>query len=284
MSEKNKRFWGYGLTSLIVVTLCYLGFIRPVNADPDTLIGAAEVQIRMASTLPQSARGELLQTAGEFLDRVDEISPNSTDVGELRGMLHYLEGDYRKAAQVYAQASTWQDNSSERMEMAVLNRSRMLRAAGDAEAAWSVLQAYGSFDEQRKFDSQIERVEVLVAMARGSEAFSLCQEMLPLAESPMARMQVARLLECQEKWQQADIIYAQAAAEEPEANYRRAMLKMRLGELDTGLDLLRLAVSAQESETRALLRQDREFWAAWAQTEGFSDLLYPRQQTAQPGR
>ncbi|MHC4515297.1 MAG: hypothetical protein ACYTGW_18970 [Planctomycetota bacterium] len=295
MNSIEKRTLGYGTGLLVVGALLYLGFVhvRQVKADIDTLLGSAEMHVRLASSMPANgkdgkpleARTDLIQQAREFLDDADAQRADYPPARELRAHLLYLEGRYADAAAIYAWLRQCESSTPEQRDLFVLNESRMRRAAGDASGAERALNAHKQeFLTRNEANSQIERAHVLVGLDRKAEAVEAIKQLAAETEVPMVLLSAGFFLERQGQADVADNVYRKAALAEPIAHYYRARLKVKRGQYDSGMDLLERAMCAAGSRVRGLLRQDHKIWSPCTRTKRFRDLLEPTSKSARPGR
>lgn len=287
MDDTKKRILGYGSGLVAGAVLVYLGFVhaRSMRADVETLVGSATVQVRLAASMSAEARRDLVRQAHQVLDDVEAQQQDHPQAGELRAQLFYLEGKYEDAAAVYAWLQQCKSATPEQRDLFVLNRSRMLRAAGKARSAAEVLDAYSPrFLTENAHKSQIERAYVLVDLGRKGEAVELMVKTAADTEAPMALLEAGLFLERQDKFEMADTAYQRAARKDPLVDYYRARLKVRNAEYDSGLDLLERVLRAAGPRVRTLLRRDREAWSSCASIKRFKDLLEPAGKSARPGR
>ena len=293
MDDTKKRILGYGSGLLAAGVLSYLGFIQSHSAEVETLVGSAEVQIRLAASIPAidkhgkptAARVDLVRRVRQCLDDAEAQRPDYPPARELRAQLLYLEGRYADAAAVYGWLRRCESSTPRQRDVFVLNQSRMLRAAGDAKAAELALNAHGQgFLTENAAKSQIERAHVLMDLGRKSEAVEAMARLAAEAEAPMVLLAAGRFLEAQGQVKAADTAYQKAARTEPLADYYRARLKVRNAEYDIGLDLLERVMRVAGPRVRVLLRQDHKTWTPCRRSKRFSDLLGPVSRPAHPGR
>jgi len=285
VDDTKKRILGYGSSMLIAGALGYVAFVRQVRADVDTLVGAAEVQVRLAASMPADGRADLVRQTHEFLDNVEAQQADNLPARELRAQLFYLEERYGDAAAMYGWLQDSESATPQQRDLFALNRSRMLRAAGDASAAERVLNEHGPrFLEESAADSQIEKARVLAQLGRESEALEIIGRLAASAQAPMVLLTAGTFLEHHGMLAMADTAYQKAAGKDPLADYYRARLKLRESAYDTDLDLLERVMRAAGPRVRVLLQQDREAWAPCARSKRYKDLLGPVSKPARPGR
>lgn len=278
---------GYGGGFLAGGAVWYLGFVhsRYVTADVDTLVGAAEVQVRLASTMRAEARGGLVRQAHEFLDDVEAQRHDYLPARELRAQLFYLEGQYAEAATLYGWLQEHESATPHQRDVFALNRSRMLRAAENPRAAERVLLGHRrAFLPQNEAESQIEMARVLADLGREKEAVDVIVRLAAESEASMVLLTAGLFLERHGRLRMADTTYQKAATKEPLADYYRARLKIRNLEYDSGLDLLERVMRAAGPRVRGLLRRDREAWSPCVGNKRFEDLLESAGKAARPGR
>ncbi len=284
----------YGTGLLVAGALLYLGFVYApqVKADVGTLLGAVEMRLRLASSMPATgkdgtpvkARADLVSQVHKLLDDAEAQQADYPPARELRATLLYLEGRYAEAAAIYAWLCQCESSTPEQRDLFALNQSRMLRAAGDAKGAERALDAHGQqFLAKNAAESRIERALVLVDLGRTGEAVESITRLAAETEAPMVLLAAGFFLERHGQVEVADSAYQKAASTEPIADYYRARLKVKRKEYDIGMDLLERAMRAG-ARVRGLLRQDHEIWSPCARTKRFRDLLEPVSESARPGR
>jgi len=154
MNDTTRRVCGYTVASAVVAALIYGGFVYKAEPDVLTLVSGAEMNLRMAASIPAvgadgappPVRLDLLEKARASLDHADQLAPGLAVVTEYRGCLACLEGDYQLAAGLYHALGERNDYPEDLRARAQINEARMLRIAGDPEAACALLEA-NEFDE-----------------------------------------------------------------------------------------------------------------------------------------
>ena len=109
MGPTRKRVLAYGFSTLLVGGLTYLGFFYEAAADPITLLSSVDIQIRLASVMPETnreggpleTRVRMLREVRSNLDRVEAQLPNFAPAREYRAFLAFLDGDHLAAAGHY---------------------------------------------------------------------------------------------------------------------------------------------------------------------------------------
>jgi tetratricopeptide (TPR) repeat protein len=290
MNNRTRRTWLYGAGGLVLAGLCYGGFLYRAEPDLWTLLGAANMQLRLAhgmpaldrQGLPLAARTELLDGAAANLDRAAAIAPDSPLVGEFAGFLRHLRGDPRGAAACYRRARGLADCDSEQHDTLVFNEARMLQAADDPAGALAVLAEAGSRLQPRYAPQlALSEAELLHALGRDDEAAVRLRAVLA-ADDPMAWVAAGLIHEQSGRPAAAVAAFQQAASRAPIADYHLARLKLAAGEADTCLQLLERAAAAVPAEVRRLVREDPHAWQGLADDVRFRQLVEPPKAT--PGR
>lgn len=149
MSDWSKRFVGYGLSAAVGGLLVYGGFFYRAAPDLMTMLGSVEVQLTQATMMSAddepggdvpSSRARLLSDVSAWLDQVDEAYPETAWSPWYRGYMAYLNGDYRDAASLYAEARRRPDCDEDLRDKSVINEALMLRQAGEPDAAAYLLR------------------------------------------------------------------------------------------------------------------------------------------------
>lgn len=144
MNAMQKRGAAYGAAAVVCGGLVYAGCVYESDPDVLTMLGSVDVQLRMASVMPErdkagglvAERAVLLASARDYLDRIERLESRSVPTLEYRAFLAYLERDYARAAALYREMRTAADCTDDLRDQAVLNEARVLRMAGrDGEAA-----------------------------------------------------------------------------------------------------------------------------------------------------
>jgi tetratricopeptide (TPR) repeat protein len=286
------RITGYGASAIVIAGLIYAGFVHETDADPMTLLGSATVQIRLASSFPRkdkagqpnAARQEMLDHAREFVNKARKQAPDLHAGIELDAHLSYMDGDYKKAANLFREAQGSRESTPESSVIDRLNEARMWRAAEDPEKALEVLEQISEFLVSHATTAQLQRAHVLVELGRGDEAVDIATRLAWSAKDSATLVDAGLMLESQKETEIAEAAFRAAAESEPTANYYVARLKIYEEDFDRGLELLKRAVSADGRLVRSMLTRDSETWEAVAEDERFKGLFTSSDEPAKPGR
>ncbi|MGE3172819.1 MAG: hypothetical protein AB7O97_09335 [Planctomycetota bacterium] len=290
MRETTRRALLYGGATPLLAAMVWAGFVYEAEPDLDTLLGAANVQMRLAYGMPERdrdgrpvpARLELIESAARNLARARLQAPESPILAEFDGFLCQLQGEPRTAAAHYRRARELPDCGPEQHDVLVFNEARMLRAAGAPKEALAVFEAqHRTLAPALSEQCCIERAELLHQLGRDDEALPLLQQ-AAAGEQPMAWMQAGVLFARMGDPVRADAILGRAAEAVPIADYHRAHLKLVAGDVDTCLRLLGRAAAAVPAEVRRMVREDASAWQALDGDARFRELVEPT--SATPGR
>jgi tetratricopeptide (TPR) repeat protein len=283
MGPTRKRVLAYGFSTLLVGGLTYVGFFYEAEADPITLLSSVDIQIRLASVMPETnregapleTRVRMLREVRSNLDRVEAQLPNFAPAREYRAFLTFLDGDHLAAAGHYRALRGMDECTEDLWDSSIFNEVRMLRLAGEPERALEVLMAHtNGLQESNRGTADLHQARLLGSLGRTDSAVELAIRIGRRgAEDPTAALEAGRLLEGLERIEEADAAYRAASPGKPAANYYRARLKIRIGDVDRGMRLLELAVSATPSEVHNWVARDSKDWEAVAGTKRFRDLV-----------
>lgn len=294
MGPTRKRLTAYGLSAAVVGGLVYAGFVYEAEPDAMTLLSSVDIQIRLASGMPEKdedgevveIRAKMLREIRRDLDRVEKQLPNSAQVAEYRAFLAYVEGDARVAAELYRAARELDGCSQDLWDSLVINEVRMLRLVGDLDTALAVLVSNRDrLQSEVLGTADLHQARILDGMGRTEEAVLLTDGVGQRgAEYPMAAMEAGGMLEAWRKMDRAEAAYLAASRGDPTGHYYHARLKVRMGDVDRSMGLLELAVSAAPSKVRALVDRDAQDWEVVAGTRRFRTLMSPEGSASTPGR
>ena len=292
MKEVTSRVLLYGSAVLALGGIAVTWANTNTEADVMTLLSSADVQLRMAYTIPNvdqngqpiDARENLITSAVEHLEKVERIEPGMAVTSEFRGFAHMLEGEFAAAAACYQRARDCDDCAAEQFDILAFNQARMLAKAGRHEAALEVFgQNAAALDERFGHQRRIEEAAILREMGQEERAIAQLREVL--AEdgvTSMTRLQAGRQLVELGSFELAEQALAEAAKELPIADYYMARLKLRQGKVDTCLELLERVVEARPIEVRRLLRKESDAWSGVSEDARFQRL--DESTPASPGR
>jgi len=292
MSDLLSRFGLYGTGVVIVVGLAIATHQMEADADVNTLLSSADVQLRMAYVIPEvdkagvplDSRKTMILAAEEHLKTVERLQPGMACTAEFRGFARMLQGDYQGAAGFYASARQARDCTADQSDVLAFNQARMLAKAGRGEEALQVFAKYAtSLDARFGQQRQIEEAQILFQLGRGDRARQQLAEVLGRVDlEPMAGLQAAQILEESGNLVEAERAYAQQQQEIPAAVLGLARLKLRASEVDTALALLERAVAAAPAEVARLIHQDAKTWDPVRADARFLRIVEGR--SATPGR
>lgn len=293
---QSRRALFYGAAAALTGGLCFAGFVYKADADVETLLGSADIQLRLAYGMPETdkagrplaARETLVADIEKMLDIVDRQRPDMAVSVEFRGFTRRLRGDYAGAAALYRKARSCGDCTADQRQTLVFNEARMLVAAGDGEGALRVFATEGrDLPAHLQVQRAIEEAQVLRGLERNEEA----ERRLDAAgasiapdgdEAAVAWLQAGLEYDLLGAHAKAESAFERAAARVPIADYHLARLKLRAGRVEESLTLLERAGSSAPAETKRLIDRDRAAWQAVAGDARFEALSAPRK--APPGR
>jgi tetratricopeptide (TPR) repeat protein len=292
MSELLSRLGLYGTGAAVVVGLAIAMGSIEADADINTLLSSADVQLRMAYAIPEvdkagiplDSRQTMILAAEEHLKTVERLQPGMACTAEFRGFARMLQGDYQGAAAFYASARQARDCSADQFDVVTFNQARMLAKAGRGEEALQVFANHAAALDAR-FGQQrlIEEAQILVQLGRPDHARQQLAALLARNDlEPMAGLQAAQILEQVGSLADAERAYAQQQQDIPAAGFGLARLKLRAGEVDTALALLERAVAAAPAEVARLVQQDVATWVPVQTDPRFQRIVEGR--SATPGR
>ncbi|MEC7583069.1 MAG: tetratricopeptide repeat protein [Planctomycetota bacterium] len=289
-TKRGARIWFYGAVSLVVGGLLYGGFLHQPQPGLSTLLGATNMQLRLAHGMPATdkqgqplpARSMLLDKAEAQLALAHDQAPESPVVAEFQGFLQQLRGDWRGAAGSYRRARTLPGCAADQHDTLVFNEARALAMAGDPEAALAVFtHSRESLQEQFVLQRDLEEAGLLGQLGRDVEAMQRLQR-VAAGDTPMAWVQAAHCYEEMGRVDEAVALLDRAVGVVPVAQYHLARLKLLQGDVDTSLQLLQSAGEAMPAVVQRLLEADRDVWQEVVDDRRFQQLTTPA--TAAPGR
>ena len=292
MNDTQRRLVGYGVSTVVLVALGYGGFVYQAEADTMSLLSFAEVHLKLAKSHPETdsegnpnpIKQTLLAQAREFIERARSQDPDFLPCVEMDAFCRAQEGRYVEAATLYASARESQGANPASRSSDTLNEVRMWRLAGQHTRAFELLESGADIivpaDEPA---SQIERVFVLSHLGREEEAVSIAAGVARSSEDPLASIDAGLYLEERGDEVLGATAYKRAAKGLPVANYYLARLKVRAGEYDSSLDLLKLAVASDRRQVKQLIELDTDVWDAIRKDARFKDL-FTVNTAAHPGR
>jgi tetratricopeptide (TPR) repeat protein len=292
MTDTQRRFIGYGAGAAILGVLGYAGFVYESEADTMTLVGSAEVHLKLAKSMrefdgagnPNPVRQDLLVQARGFIDRARAQDPDVLACVEMDAYCWAQQREFATAAALYAKARRCADATPATRSADALNEVRMWRLAGQPQQSLELLER--SQDKILSNDwaaSQIEMVFLLSGLGRQDDAVGVAAEVAESSQDAVASVDAGLYLEEHGEGGLAAAAFERAAEQEPLANYYLARLKVRAGEFDTSLDLLRLVVASNRPQVKRLVELDSDVWNAVRDDARFRDLLAVNK-AARPGR
>lgn len=292
MNEAQGRALLYGGAMTIAGGLAAAMALYQPKPDVYTLLGSADVQLRMAYAIPATdkdgkplpARDEMIETAQQHLVLAESIQPGMACTAEFRGFVHMLRGEHRDAARVYAEAKGCADCTDEQRDVLTFNEARMLAAAGEVDAALAVFARNAARLDSRFGTQRVLEEATLLRQAGRNDAAEARLDTVVAGQpqDPLAWLQAGREyveLGAAEKAQRA---LTHAVNDVPIANYYLARLKLTAGEVDTSLALLETATAAVPGDVRRLFSEEADVWRSIATDARFEQLRAPR--AAAPGR
>ena len=292
MNETLSRVLLYGGALLAVSGIGAWWLATDREADVDTLISSATVQLQMAYVIPATdqqgnrldKRDDMIEAAVAQLDIVDRKHPNMATAVELRGFAHMLNGRFVDAAGCYERARQCGDCGAEQRDVLTFNQARMLARGGDQEGALRVFTEHAQeLDDRFGHQRRLEMAMILIDLGRHDEADACLQTVVADdAAPPMARLQAGIAFDRMGRDQAAERAFSAVREQEPIADYYLARLKLRQGDVDTSLELLGGVHAAMPAEVRRRLQTEADAWSAVADDARFRELTVGR--PASPGR
>src|SRR5262245_16004689 len=235
MHNRIKRVMLYGAASFVLSGIGVAWVRAAEDADVYTLLGSAEVQLKMAYAIPATdkqgnaldKREKLIADAEAVLHRVERQQPGMACTVEFQGFALMLRGKYAEAAETYHRAQGCSDCQPEQRDVLTFNEARMLARAGFRARALEVFRAHRkALDDRYAHQRSIEEAGILRELGRRVEADQLLDSMLREAgDSPMAWLQAGLEFEQLGISEKADKAFERAAKGIPIADYHRARLK-----------------------------------------------------------
>ena len=290
MHNRNKRVLLYGAASFVLSGIGVALARTETDADVMTLLSSAEVQLKMAYAIPATdkqgkdldQRERLIAEAETHLASVERQQPGMAVTVEFQGFAQMLRGKYAEAADSYHRAQSCPDCQAEQRDVLAFNEARMLARAGFRERALEVFRSHRkALDERYAHQRSIEEAAILRELGRRVESEQLLDSMLRgAADSPMAWLQAGLEYEQLGGTDKAERAFEKAAVAVPIADYHRARLKLRQGEIDTCIELLERAAKASPAEVRRRIREEAGAWSAIAKDVRFQRLAGPQAATS----
>lgn len=270
MGSTQRRIAGYGTAAALAGSLLWAGYGREALADVQTLVSASEVQLRMASVMPErdqqgaklATREKLLADAEVMLGQARAQEPGLARIEELQGFLHGLRGRPIEAAACYRRARGLSECDTDMRDTLVFNEARMLARGGDGESALKVFAEHGDLlQEKWRAERELECAAILAGLGRRQDAEARLQPLLErVAEQPLPAARAGQLLEDWGRTEAAERVYTRAAEVSWFGTYRLALLKRRADQADRSLELLERAASSAPDQVRRLVREDWRHW------------------------
>ena len=290
MDANTKRCVAYPAAAAIIGGLLFLGFGYESEADYGMLVGSAGVQAELAAAFPGDGDGaelrrELLSQAESYLARAAAVRPDGAAVLEIRARIAGIRGRMLEAARLYREARELPGCPADARGALALNEARALLLGLDYERAIAVLEGFPpSADQETKSESRLLHARVLRRSGRTEEARRAAISIVgSSAPGDRSCVGAALILEDLADWRAAEDAYRKAHPQGPLRDYCLARLKIRAGEIDRALELLKRSVDGSGPMVRRLLRQDREIWAPCAGDERFRSLQAPSGEVLAPG-
>lgn len=274
MNALHRRLALYGAAAAALGGLGIFALVAPAEADAMTLLGGADVQLRLAYSMPAvdkegkpvSTRKDLIDAAIGNLERVASLGAMPASTAEMRGFAASLQDDFVGAADWYDKARSCPDVEAEQKDVLAFNQARMLAKAGRPEAALACFARHAeALDRRFGHQRAIEEAAILADAGRRDEAGTRLAKVVKAADADVgARLQAGEVYARMGDVNEATNVLVQVAPEAPFANYVLAKLKLQRGEVDSGLDLLAKASNALPTEVKRALREDAHVWSVAA--------------------
>jgi predicted negative regulator of RcsB-dependent stress response len=280
MDDNQRRVWLYGVGGCVLAGLSYGGFFYEAEPELAQLLSSANVQLRLAYSIPAQdgdgqpvqARISLLDAAEQNLLRARRQDPDSAVLVEFEGFLLHLRGDHAGAAERYRRAREMADAAAGQQATLCFNEARMRAQAGQVDVALTVLQeSHDSFSPELQLQSRLEQAGYLMQLNRRTQAIDLLVQAAGM-QAPMARVHAAKSLVQLGAADRAEAVLAQGLGSDGVAEYHLARLKLDQGDVDSSLQLLRGATQTAPAEVWRLVREDRDAWRGVEQDARFQEL------------
>jgi hypothetical protein len=282
MNAFAKRVCLYGGAAAVLAGLGWLVATHIGEADVMTLLSSADMELRLAHGIPAvdkqgqplDARLQMIAVAEGYLTSVERRQPGMAVTAEFTGFAHMLREQYAAAAASYARAQRCADCDDEQRDVLAFNEARMLAKAGKGDAALAVFERNAArLDARFGTQRRLEEATILRELGRPADAQARLDAVLAdAAVTPSARLQAGIEFAALGRDDAAATQFAAVSNDVPIADYHMAQLKLRQGDVDTGLDLLGRAARAQPAEVRRLLREEAAAWSAVAKDARFQEI------------
>ncbi len=281
-AENTRRVLAYSAAGLVLGGLAWGGWFRTVDADPDTLLSCAAMEMTVARTAPASPEGRKLREqslarAESFLHRAVAAANEDPKYHVVEGDLHALRGKPESALASYGSALSVDDCVPNEASMLLLRRAELLLGLDRPSEALEEARKAQSLGVSR-FETKCELMAARAHLAQGRRDDALEWAARPASRGDNAgSIEAAAWLESVGEFDAAAQNYRAGLASTHHADYCLARLKVRQSDFDTALDLLNRAISHDRPGVLRLVRQDKETWRACAEIEGFRELLSPKE-------
>lgn len=283
MNPTAKRSLLYGAAAAALGAMFAAGSGPAPDADVSTLLSSADVQLRLAYSMPErdengtplTSRADMLSHAEGSLATVERLQPGMAVTAEFAGFAHMLRGRFAEAAASYAKARRCTDCQDEQRDVLAFNESRMLAKAGRHDEALAVLDAAGpALDARYPNQRALEAAAILRQASRTADAAARLEPVrTDAAATPMASLQAGVEYLHLGLLAPAETMLGRAVEALPIADYHLAQLKLRQGDVDTSLDLLQRAAKVLPTEVRKRLRDEAVSWSAVAADARFNEIV-----------
>jgi len=287
LSPRTRRLIAYPLALGVVGTLLWFGS-REVDADVETLAGAASVRAGMAQQIdpasPEGAelRARLLTEARDLTERAAAADPDAALVLETRGFLELVAGHPRSAAELYGLASRAADCEPVHRELLLLHEAKAWSNASEHERALDLLAlAPESTVESVAFEREALRVRLLSRCGHRDDAVAAAVALAALPRQEALGVALG-LVEAMGAWNEAALSLRKSHWQGPLRDYFLACLKLQSGDTDTAGSLLERSLETGDLEVARHIRRDKGLWITGIGTERFEQLMTPRAELATP--
>jgi tetratricopeptide (TPR) repeat protein len=269
MKEMLQRTILYGASLVLATGLGYVGFIYEASPDPLTLLGSADLSLRLAAGMPPTDRNgaELqvrrtqLERADALLAQVEELRPDSSFTREMQAYSLFLRGDWAGSSRLYRQAARLADADPERRQSILLNAAEMCREAGDGAGALAIVDDLGEVPGMRTRTGQLRALILLDGGDLAGARVALRNGLTPADGLPLEVMQCCEML-----LQLGDSELAMTALDQLEddgggqIDYAVALLKLLSGRADSALATLEEVPESGCDYVGEALQRDRDKW------------------------
>lgn len=293
-NHKARRVGLYGAAALVLGGLVYGGFIYRVEPDVLTILGSADLYLRVAAILPENGKdGRPLAVREENLHRVEDAiaeverrEPGLSVSRQFSAYVAYLRKDHASALRLYGEALSARDFQEAQRPRILLDMAKLHQELKQDDQA---LQILAGLKVGPAIAAEAALVQACILRGRNqvAEAAASLKALASVeVEQGGVLIECAQLLaELGELPAAAELAGRAATRCDAIGLYRIARLKFEAGQVDTALTMLDQAVRADSETVQATLKRDLAVWEPVRSDPRFQDIGKLNQQpAAAPGR